>query len=124
MAERRHWCVTTRTRRRIAASQRRTHRRGSSLMDTAFDGKVALVTGGGRGIGAAVALRLAQEGADVAVNFQRNPQSAAAVVEEIKAGGHRTMAIQADSADPVALIAAVDRAAAELGRLDILVNNA
>src|SRR3954454_273202 len=124
MAERRHWCVTTRTRRRIAASQRRTHRRGSSLMDTAFDGKVALVTGGGRGIGAAVALRLAQEGADVALTYQKNQHRADDIADQIKAVGRRAVAVQADSADPTALIAAVDRSAGELGRLDILVNNA
>jgi 3-oxoacyl-[acyl-carrier protein] reductase len=89
-----------------------------------LDGKVALVTGGARGIGAAVALRLAQQGADVALTFQHNQQRADDVVEQIKAVGQRALAMRADSADPAALIAAVDRVAGEFGRLDILVNNA
>ncbi|MFC4532352.1 SDR family NAD(P)-dependent oxidoreductase [Sphaerisporangium dianthi] len=93
-------------------------------MNNALDGKVALVTGGGRGIGAAVALRLAQDGADVALTFQRNQQRADDVVEQIKRAGRRAIAIRADSADPAALTAVVDRVAGELGRLDILVNNA
>lgn len=93
-------------------------------MDNALDGKVALVTGGGRGIGAAVALRLAREGADVALTYQRNQQRADDTMDEIKAAGGRAIAIQADSADPAAVIEAVDRATGELGRLDILVNNA
>jgi 3-oxoacyl-[acyl-carrier protein] reductase len=94
------------------------------VMTNAIDGKVALVTGGGRGIGAAVALRLAEEGADVALTFQRSQRRADDVVDQIKAVGRRAIAVQADSADPAALIGAVDRAAGELGRLDILVNNA
>ena len=93
-------------------------------MNNALDSKVALVTGGGRGIGAAVALRLAEEGADVALTFQRNQQRADHVVDQIKAAGRRAIAVQADSADPGAVVAAVDRVFGELGRLDILVNNA
>jgi 3-oxoacyl-[acyl-carrier protein] reductase len=93
-------------------------------MNDVLDGKVALVTGGGRGIGAAVALRLAQDGADVALTFQHNQQRADGVAEQIKAAGRQAIAIQADSADPAAVAAAVDRVAGELGRLDILVNNA
>lgn len=93
-------------------------------MNNALDGKVALVTGGGRGIGAAAALRLAQEGADVALTFQHNQQRAEDVVDQIKAAGRRAIAVRADSADPAAMVAAVDRVAGELGRLDILVNNA
>lgn len=93
-------------------------------MTNTLDGKVALITGGGRGIGAAVALRLAQDGADVALTFQHNQRRADDVVDRIKAAGRRAVAMQADSADPAALIAAVDRTAGELGRLDILVNNA
>jgi 3-oxoacyl-[acyl-carrier protein] reductase len=89
-----------------------------------LDGKVALVTGGGRGIGAAVALRLAAAGADVALTYQRDDKRAAETVGLIQAYGRRATAIRADSADPAAVIAAVDRVAAELGRLDILVNNA
>jgi len=93
-------------------------------MNNALDGKVALVTGGGRGIGAAVALRLAEEGADVALTFQRNRQSADDVVNQIMTAGRRAVAVQADSADPSAVVAAVDRVCSEWGRLDILVNNA
>jgi 3-oxoacyl-[acyl-carrier protein] reductase len=93
-------------------------------MINALEGKVALVTGGGRGIGAAVALRLAAEGADVAFTYQRNAERAASVVDQIKAAGRRAVAVQADSANPAEVVAAVDQAAGELGRLDILVNNA
>ncbi|MEU1394806.1 3-oxoacyl-ACP reductase family protein [Micromonospora zamorensis] len=93
-------------------------------MNNALDGKVALVTGGGRGIGAAVAMRLAREGADVALTYQQNQQRADQVVDQIKAAGRRAVAIQADSSDTAAVIAAVDRVIGELGRLDILVNNA
>ncbi|BCY09652.1 SDR family NAD(P)-dependent oxidoreductase [Actinoplanes sp. L3-i22] len=93
-------------------------------MTNALDGKVALVTGGGRGIGAAVALRLAEEGADVALTFQRNQQRADDVVDQIKTLGRQAISVRADSADPAAVVAAVDRAFDQLGRLDILVNNA
>ncbi|MFC4063420.1 SDR family NAD(P)-dependent oxidoreductase [Actinoplanes subglobosus] len=93
-------------------------------MNNGLADKVALVTGGGRGIGAAVALRLAEDGADVAFTFQQNRRRADEVVDQIKTAGRRAIAIQADSADPAAVAAAVDRASGELGRLDILVNNA
>ena len=87
-------------------------------------GRVALVTGGSRGIGAAVALRLAREGADVAVTYLASAERAAEVVRLIEKEGRRGLAVQADSADPVAVAAAVDRTAVELGRLDVLINNA
>ncbi|MGY0003126.1 SDR family NAD(P)-dependent oxidoreductase [Micromonospora sp. I033] len=93
-------------------------------MNGVLDGKVALVTGGSRGIGAAVALRLAREGADVALTYERRADRAAELVEQIKAVGRRALAVPADSADPAAARAAVDRVAGELGRLDVLVNNA
>ncbi|WP_406042232.1 SDR family oxidoreductase [Micromonospora sp. NBC_00898] len=93
-------------------------------MTITLDGKVALVTGGGRGIGAGIALRLATEGADVVLTYQRDADRAGSVVKEIEALGRRGLAVRADSADPDAVRAAVDRTVEELGRLDILVNNA
>lgn len=91
---------------------------------TRLASKRALVTGGSRGIGAATALRLAQDGADVALTYVRARDKAEAVADKIRALGRRAVVLQADGADPVALAAAVDKAAAELGGLDILVNNA
>ncbi|MFJ9110823.1 SDR family NAD(P)-dependent oxidoreductase [Streptomyces sp. NPDC102283] len=87
-------------------------------------GKVALVTGGSRGIGAATALRLAEEGADVALTYVSAADRAQEVVKAIEALGRKGLAIRADSADPAAVVRSVERTAAELGRLDILVNNA
>jgi NAD(P)-dependent dehydrogenase (short-subunit alcohol dehydrogenase family) len=91
---------------------------------TQLNGKVALVTGGSRGIGAAIARHLAIAGADVAITYVSSPDKANAVVAEIKSAGRRGIAVKADSADAAAVRAAVDKAAAEFGRLDILVNNA
>ncbi|GAA2091297.1 3-oxoacyl-ACP reductase FabG [Streptomyces albiaxialis] len=89
-----------------------------------LNGKVALVTGGSRGIGAATALRLAREGADVAVTYVSAEAQAKSVVAEIEATGRRALAIRADSADAAEVTDAVERTAQEFGRLDILVNNA
>ncbi|MBP8539584.1 SDR family NAD(P)-dependent oxidoreductase [Streptomyces sp. MK37H] len=89
-----------------------------------LDGKAALVTGGSRGIGEAVAIRLAEEGADVALTYHSQAERAADVVDRIKALGRRAWAVQADGVDAEAVRAAVEGAAAEFGRLDILVNNA
>jgi 3-oxoacyl-[acyl-carrier protein] reductase len=87
-------------------------------------GRVALVTGGSRGIGAAIALRLARDGADVALTYVNSEEHAAAVVREIESLGRRGVAIEADSADPTAVTAAVEATVERLGRLDVLVNNA
>ncbi len=93
-------------------------------MSAVLGGKVAFVTGGSRGIGEAVALRLAADGADVALTYRDSAERAADVVDRIKALGRRAWAVQADSADPTAVRTAVDQAVAEFGRLDIVVNNA
>ncbi|MCK2243529.1 MULTISPECIES: SDR family NAD(P)-dependent oxidoreductase [unclassified Crossiella] len=87
-------------------------------------GKVALVTGGSRGIGAAIAKKLAANGADVALTYASAADRAQGVVEDIKAAGRRGLAIAADSADAAAVVAAVEQTVAEFGRIDILVNNA
>jgi 3-oxoacyl-[acyl-carrier protein] reductase len=89
-----------------------------------LEGKVALVTGGSRGIGAAVVRRLAREGARVAFTYVAGKGPADALVAEITGLGGEALAIQADSADAAAVQAAVRRVASELGGLDILVNNA
>jgi NAD(P)-dependent dehydrogenase (short-subunit alcohol dehydrogenase family) len=87
-------------------------------------GKVALVTGGSRGIGAAICRRLAQQGADVALTYRQGAGVAQAVVTAIEAGGRRGWAVQADSADAAAVGQAVENVVGRFGRLDILVNNA
>lgn len=87
-------------------------------------GRVALVTGGSRGIGAAIAKRLAADGANVVITFSRGAEPAAAVVKEIEQLGGKAIAIQADATNSAAVQAAVDKTARTFGRLDILVNNA
>jgi 3-oxoacyl-[acyl-carrier protein] reductase len=89
-----------------------------------LEGKVALVTGGSRGIGAAAARGLAEEGADVALTYLTAEGKADEVGAAISRAGRRPLVIQADSGDPAAVRRAVERTVAELGRLDILVNNA
>ncbi len=93
-------------------------------MAKTFDRKVALVTGGSRGIGAAIALRLAREGAAVGITYSSSKPRAEEVVRGIEAAGGKAVAIAADSADAQAVKAAVVETVKKFGRLDVLVNNA
>jgi len=86
--------------------------------------KRALVTGGSRGIGAAIVERLAREGAHVALTYVSQAREADRVAEAARRHGVRSLALRADGADPEAVVAAVERTASELGGLEILVNNA
>lgn len=87
-------------------------------------GKRALVTGGSRGIGAAIAQVLAETGSDIAITYQRANDKAEALVRGVEGLGRRGVAIQADSADPAAIARSVSEAVAALGGLDILINSA
>jgi 3-oxoacyl-[acyl-carrier protein] reductase len=89
-----------------------------------LENKRALVTGGSRGIGAAIVKRLAREGAHVALTYVSKPDQANETVTAARALGVRALAIQADSADAAAVVLAVERTVAELGGIDILVNSA
>jgi len=93
-------------------------------MPKKLTGKVALVTGGSRGIGAAIARALADDGADVVISYSVSADKAKAVVKDLEARGVRAHAFQADSGNPSEVEALVKNAVERFGRLDILVNNA
>lgn len=93
-------------------------------MTPSLSNKTAFVTGGARGIGAAIVRRLAREGAAVAFTYQQSAGVAEALAQELNAQGARVLALRADAADAAALGQAIYQAAAALGRIDILVNNA
>ena len=92
--------------------------------DGQFAGRVALVTGGGKGIGGAITVALAAEGADVAINFRSDADAAARTAAQVEKLGRRALLVPADVTDDDALVAMVDRVRAELGPVDLLVNNA
>ena len=93
-------------------------------MSDIFKGKVALITGGSRGLGAATAEAFASQGADVAISYVASAEKAQAVVEKLRAKGVRALAIQSDQADTAAAGPLVDQVVKHFGKLDILVNNA
>ncbi|MEG9438524.1 SDR family NAD(P)-dependent oxidoreductase [Edaphobacter sp. HDX4] len=93
-------------------------------MEKRLAGKAALVTGGSRGIGAAIAQRLAAEGADVVISYEKSAERAQAQLEQLKSSGVKAFAIQANQSDAKQVADLVKSARGSLGRLDILVNNA
>src|SRR5207244_3677058 len=93
-------------------------------MTRKLEGKIALITGGSRGIGGAIAKRLAADGAKMAITYSKGADAAASVVKEIERDGGKAIAIQADAIDAKAARAAVEKTVATFGKLDILVNKA
>src|ERR1700678_1988994 len=93
-------------------------------MSKQLEGKIALITGGSRGIGAAIAKRLAADGASVAITYAKDAKAASTVVKEIEGKGGKAIAIQAEASDIEAVKGAVEKTVASFGGLDVLVNNA
>jgi len=102
----------------------RDERKRRKTMSKKLEGKIALITGGSRGIGAAIAKRLAADGANVAITYTKGSDAAASVVKQIERAGGKAIAIQADAANVEAVNGAVEKTVATFGRLDVLVNNA
>src|SRR6202051_4472980 len=93
-------------------------------MSKKLEGKIALITGGSRGIGAPIPKRLAADGANVAITYSKGADAAASVVKEIERTGGKAIAIQADAADADAVRSAVEKTVTTFDRLDVLVNSA